>query len=131
MIHITFCVTWVLFIVVVNLSQFPSPQFPPPPIAPYILAFVSILGIAAGVVIRMKLLAPAAESLRTNDSDPVTWQRWFNGNVFSFAGAEMVSLCGIMARFLGFPWSIAGVFFAIGLVVLLLWRPKLDLPALA
>jgi len=36
-------------------------------------------------------------------------------------------LFGVVLKFLGVRWTVAGLFFAFGLVLLVLWMPRLEL----
>ena len=51
-------------------------------------------------------------------------RRWRAGNVLSFTFAESIMLLGVVLKFLGERWSIVAIFFAAGLLMLLLWAPK-------
>jgi hypothetical protein len=46
------------------------------------------------------------------------------GNLVSFAFAESVMLFGVVLKFLGERWSVASLFFGVGLLLLLLWSPR-------
>jgi hypothetical protein len=48
--------------------------------------------------------------------------------ILSLVFCESVILFGLALRVLGAGWNVAGVFYAVGIVLMLLWTPKLDLP---
>ncbi len=44
--------------------------------------------------------------------------------MLSFCIAETITLFGLVLKFLGFDWNTAAIFFAAGMLLLLLWMPR-------
>jgi hypothetical protein len=70
---------------------------------------------------------PAAR-LGVDPQDATSLKQWRSGQIVSFAFAESVVLYGFLLKFLGAGWNIAGMFFVVGILVLLAWTPKLEVP---
>ena len=75
---------------------------------------------------RGKQLEMAAEVLRREPEDRSALARWRFANILSCAFAESVTLLGFALKVLEASWGIAGWFFAGGLILLLLWAPRLE-----
>jgi hypothetical protein len=89
------------------------------------MAAIGFLGIAT--FFRTKFVEPGAEALRNNADDAVAASQWRTGTIVSLAFAETVAMFGMVARFVGTPWKFSGIFFVVGILVLLAWTPRLDL----
>ena len=77
---------------------------------------------------RSRKILPALEMLRRNPEDAAALSNWYVGNVTSFAFAETIVLFGVVLKLFGAGWKVAGVFFALGVFLFLVWTPRLDLP---
>lgn len=123
--HIAFCSSWVLFLFLL-FSLRPEEH----PVAPAIVtafALVNFMNVGVALYFRSKYITASVETLRINPQDAAVMTKWRMGNLFSFAMAESVTLFGLVLKLLGAEWRIAGVFFAVGLLLLLLWTPRLDI----
>jgi hypothetical protein len=123
---------YLLTIPLLGFSLVTFEHFPKRSISPAVLIGISLcvcwdIGIA--FFFRATKLAPASEALRTNPNDPAALMRWRAQSTVSFCFAETVVLMGFVVKFLGAGWSIVGIFFAVGTVLMLLWAPRLDVPA--
>ena len=87
-------------------------------------AFAAAAGyaIVSGFLMRRKFLAPSTEALRDDTSKAVS--RWKAAHFIGFSCAMSVTIFGVALRFLGTGWLVAGIFFAVGLGLLVLWRPQ-------
>jgi len=124
-IYATFVITFFLFIVVVQLAKPPEKPVSLAVIAAF--AFVAIAYVPIGISMRKKFLDGASEKLSANPSDSKGLGLWRVGNIFSFSVAESAMLFGVVLKFLGVRWTVAGLFFAFGLLLLVLWMPRLEL----
>lgn len=122
LIHFAFGFTWFLYLGL--LFYLRLPEKPVPIFFPIALGLVAILNISAAQTLRQKLLFAPATALGSDPENAVLLRRWKAGNVVSFAFAESVMLFGVVLKFLGERWSIVSVFFAVGLLLLLLWTPR-------
>ncbi len=91
------------------------------------MAAISFLAIA--VFFRAKFVQPGAEALRSDADDAVAASQWRTGTIVSLVFADTVAMFGLVARFIGTPWKFCGLFFVLGILLLLAWTPRLDLPA--
>jgi hypothetical protein len=127
--HATFVVTQFLFVFVVKIAQ---------PVAQAVhSAIVIALGVVAltncgfALFFRDWKVKTSEEKLRTQPDDPGVLREWFSGNVISFAFAESCGLFGVVLKLLGADWKVAGPFFGLAVVVMLLLTPRLDVPQVA
>jgi hypothetical protein len=125
LLHFMFVRTWFLFILCVQIVK-PQPRAVQPMIL-YALAALAITDVASGVALRKKRVDAPMEVLRSEPENAAALAQWRGGNIFSFAQAETVTLFGVALKFLGASWLTAGFFFFVGLVLILLWTPRLDL----
>lgn len=124
-IHATFVTTWFLFLLAIHLTA-PVQQHVSPTVVQAI-ALVAVTDIALALYLRSQYMGRSVEVLREQPADTAALARWRTGNIVSFTFAETITLCGLALKFLGADWRIAGPFFAVGLVLLLLWFPRLDI----
>ena len=122
--HFMFVRTWFLFILCIQVVK-PQARTVQPMIF-YALAIVVIMDMALGVALRKKRVDAPIEVLRREPENGGALAQWRAGNIFSFAQAETVTLFGVALKFLGANWSFAGIFSLLGLVLMLLWTPRLD-----
>jgi hypothetical protein len=127
MVHAVFLITQVLLILVI-LQVHPSEGGVAKELL-FALPLVSASNVLILGGIRSRQLAAAREILRTAPDDDAALSRWRAGNILGFVCAESVSLFGLVLKFLGAQWNIAGLFFAVGISLLLIWTPRLDLPS--
>lgn len=124
-IHATFVTTWFLFLLAIHLTAPVQQHVSLTVIQALVLA--AITDIALAVYFRSQYLGRSLEPLREQPADTAALARWRTGNIVSFTFAETITLCGLALKFLGAAWRIAGPFFAVGLMLLLLWFPRLDI----
>jgi hypothetical protein len=88
------------------------------------LAAVSLPTTVVAVMVRIKLVQPAAEILQTQPSDSAALNRWRTGTIASFVFAESIALCGFAVRFFGGTLLQASPFYAAAIALMLLWWPR-------
>ncbi|HJZ62953.1 MAG TPA: hypothetical protein VKD70_01445 [Candidatus Acidoferrum sp.] len=118
MVYDAYVVTWFLFIFMVY-KMAPTERIISSLV---LLGFVvgAVYAIVAGFMLRRKFLAQSPEALHGNPPEA----RWRLGNIVSFSCAQCVTILGVALKMLGASWLVAGIFFAVGLGFLLLWRPR-------
>jgi hypothetical protein len=79
--------------------------------------------IAAGFLMRKKFFAQSTKALHGDDPDNAS-KGWRSANIIGFCCAQNLTIVGVVLKFLGASWALSGMFFAIGLAFLLLWRPR-------
>jgi hypothetical protein len=127
LLHIVFIITLFQFIFVLGFVHPPERNLP--------LAYPLALGTLAVVVtcaclyLRKQFLHAPATMLELQPEDQALLKRWRVGNVLSFCFAENVILYGVLLKFLGESWNVVALFFAAGLVLLLLWTPRAIKPS--
>ena len=122
--HVAFVLTWFLFILVVRTADSVPGRASLPAFFPVVLGFVCISGAGIAMVFRARLLVAAESVLRSDPENRSATAKWRLGNLISFCFAESITLSGLLLKFLGFDWKIAAIFFAGGLLLLLLWAPR-------
>lgn len=125
--HAVYLLTVALYIYVLVLMR---PQEHDVPLA----IVISLVGVSAGTIaqamfFRSRKVTPAVEILRRNPEDASALANWRFGNVLSFTLAEAIVLFGFALKYLGAEWRVAGLFFAVGTFLFLVWTPRLDVSA--
>jgi F0F1-type ATP synthase membrane subunit c/vacuolar-type H+-ATPase subunit K len=93
------------------------------------ISCVAASGIGIGFFYRSRLFPPLAEAFAKDREDAAASRKWFIGVVLSCVFCETTILFGLVLRILGTSWDISGIFFIAGILLLLAWTPKLDLPS--
>jgi hypothetical protein len=122
--HAVFLVTIPLYVFATILLHFQEQ-----PISPLVfaaIALASLWDIALAMLFRSRKITPAVEVLKKNPDDDEALALWRGGVVLSFAFCETLVLFGLLLKFLGASWNVAGIFYAVGLLLMLAWTPRLD-----
>ena len=122
LIHTAFLVTWFLFIFVLRFANPAEHVLPSTLSGTFAVGAVSIAFV--GLKLRQPFLHAPAAALATQPEDPRLLQRWRIGNLLSFCFAENPTLLGVALKLLGERWNIVAGFFALGLLLLILWTPR-------
>lgn len=122
LIHAAFLVTWFLFVFVLKVANPTERLLPPMVLAAFAVVAVSI--VLVGLKLRQQFLHIPASALATEPEDTRLLQRWRVGNLMSLCFAENPTLLGVVLKFLGASWNVVAVFFALGLILLILWTPR-------
>lgn len=123
LVHVAFFVTWFLFIFVIEIAR-PAPDANASTIIPAVLGLVGFSEIGLGFFLRSRFIEGAETVLRADPENQSAKQKWRTGNLLAFCFAETITLFGVVLKFLGYEWKIAGVFFGVGLLLLILWTPR-------
>ncbi|HWZ98384.1 MAG TPA: hypothetical protein VN025_11540 [Candidatus Dormibacteraeota bacterium] len=122
--HAMFVVTWFLFIVVIKFIQTGPSAGTVPAFFPFALGFVCVSEIGVALFLRERFIASAETVLRVDPENQPAMAKWRTGNLLSFCFAETITLFGLLLKLLGSQWKVAAIFFATGLLLLLLWTPR-------
>jgi hypothetical protein len=125
--HATFLTT--IFLYLFMLSQIRPVAHEVQPQLVYGLAFASLTDLGIALYFRARKVQVSEERLRTNPGDVSALAEWRAGTILSFVFAESIALFGVLLKGLGAEWKIAGLFFAFGLLLMLFWTPRLDVPS--
>lgn len=125
--HRVFLATIAFFVVV--LVRVPPVGRTVPSAIVIAMGFACVTDIAIAVFLRARMVQASEERLREDPQDSAALNRWRAGTLLSFVFAESVVLFGFALKVIGVGWNIAAVFFAVGVTLLLLWAPRLDLPS--
>jgi hypothetical protein len=123
-IHLAFLAAAILYFAV--LFQIRPVERSVDPILIYALAFLCLSVIWVGFFLRARMVTAPAARLSANPQDTASLKQWRSGQIVSFAFAESVVFYGVLLKFLGAAWNIAGTFFVVGVLLLVAWTPKLD-----
>jgi hypothetical protein len=85
-------------------------------------AVAAVYAITVGFVMRKKLFAQSAKALPADPQKALG--RWRTANIIGFSCAMNPTILGVALKLLGASWSVPGIFFAVSLVFLVLWRPR-------
>ena len=92
------------------------------------MAVVAVGTAGAASVLRGRIVAPAAAALHRDPRDAASLRRWQTGTLSALALTEVVALCGLALRGAGASLEQALPFYLAGMVLMMAWRPRLDLP---
>ena len=90
--------------------------------------FVAATNLGLAIFFRSRQVSSASEALKRNAEDAAALQQWRKGVLLSFVFCESIILFGLALRFTLVPWKVCGIFYAVGVLFLLAWAPKLELP---
>jgi hypothetical protein len=76
---------------------------------------------------RRKRLLPALEKLRRYANDTGALKEWRFSTILSLTLTESIALYGLVMRVLGASRRVSWPFFGVALILMLIWRPQLDL----
>ncbi len=126
LIHAVFLSTIVLYVFCLSLVKPITVKASP--------GLVLVLSVEAFVValvafsVRKRSVRPAQNALRLNPEDTRALAQWRLGTIASLAMCENLPLMGFLLRIFGASWELVGLFFVTGALLMLVWRPRLDLP---
>lgn len=86
-----------------------------------VIVFLALYCAASGFTLQRRFLRVSANPKVVVKSTPM--KRWMVGHVIRIAFAIAVSLYGLLLHFLGGPEWLATSLIALGLILLLIWRP--------
>jgi hypothetical protein len=110
------------------LAYSPPVRETSPQVLPLVMGIVSLPALGVAMFYRSRMVQPASELLRNNPEDEITIGRWRGGVILSLAFCESVVLFGLLLKLIGNPWSVCGIFYAVGIFFMLAWWPRLELP---
>jgi hypothetical protein len=120
--HLGFLASWVGFLVVT--FAMPKQSRTLPGYFPLVLGIVSLSDVFICFYLRKKRLSSAASKLATDPQNHAGIADWRMAYLLSFTFATTVTLFGLVTRLLGWGWSVAAVFYTVGLALLILWAPN-------
>jgi hypothetical protein len=84
--------------------------------------FWTAYSIFGGFTMRRKFFRRSSESLSGEPRKALAF--WKVAHFIGFCSAMSLTLLGVVLKFLGSGWIVAGIFLGLGLTFLLLWRPR-------
>jgi uncharacterized protein YhhL (DUF1145 family) len=124
LLHAAFLTTTFLYVVILNIIQ---PIGKSPSIELIVaLGVLALADLNIGLFFRSRKVKPAEEKLRVSPDDAASLNEWRLWNLVCFCFAETICLFGFVAKIMGAEWKVAGPFFAVGMLLLVLWAPRLD-----
>ena len=121
LVYCGYIVSWCCFLFMIHTLNPPQRTVSALVLAAF--AGAAVYAIVSGFVIRKKFLAQSTEVLLSDPSKAV--RRWKAAHFFGFSSAMSLTIFGLALKFLGTGWLVSGIFFAVGLGLLVLWRPQL------
>lgn len=91
--------------------------------------FFAVSDLAIAIFFRARLVNPVAGTLAQNPDDAGAAAKWSRGVILSLIFCTTTIMFGLALRILGASWNVCGLFFVTGILLLLAWTPKLDLPS--
>ncbi len=89
---------------------------------PAIAAFFCV----GGAFFFHRMVGAAEEALRLRPEDSAALARWRTENIVCFVLCEAVALWGFLLRMLGGTFLRAAPFYAVAILLMLVWTPRLD-----
>jgi hypothetical protein len=98
----------------------------------WVMTGLALYAAWVGFFFRRKLMRRSEEALAKDGSDPKALRQWQAAQVIGFASAEAIVIWGVVVRIIlgGTLWQ-AFLFYAAGLLLLLLWTPRMPTIPLA
>jgi hypothetical protein len=90
------------------------------------LGVLAVADLNAALFFRTRKVKAPEEKLRVRPDDATALAEWRAGNILSFCFAETICLFGFLLKFLGAGWKIAGPFFGVAILLMVLWLPRLN-----
>ena len=87
----------------------------------YVIVFLALYCAVSGFTLSRRFLRVRVNPKAATKSTPIN--RWMAGHVIRLAFAIAVSLYGFLLHFVGVPEWLATLLIALGLILLLIWRP--------
>jgi divalent metal cation (Fe/Co/Zn/Cd) transporter len=125
MLHGVFLTTIALFVVVGEFAALEGesdPEFLRLMRYALLGMMVAIFGFA--FFIRRTRVEASEEILMRDREDAQALAQWHAGNVVSFVCCETMAMFGLVLRLLSGSWFEAAPFFAVAVVLLLIWTPR-------
>jgi hypothetical protein len=85
--------------------------------------------LVVALFFRARFVKPGAEALRNNGEDEAAAKQWRTGTIVSLVFAESIVMFGLVMRMSGASWNVSGIFYVVGILLLVAWWPRLDLGA--
>lgn len=95
------------------------------------LGVLAVADLNVALFFRARKVKASEEKLRARPDDAAALKEWRLGNITTFAFTETICLFGFVLKIMGAGWKIASPFFAIAILLMLLWTPRLDVPDVA
>ena len=92
----------------------------------YGVIILTCLDLSLAYYFRRTRLGQASESLRRNPDDEAAMKAWRFVMIITMVLVLSTGLYGFALRFLGASWPIAWSFYLVALILLLVWKPKLE-----
>lgn len=92
----------------------------------WVMTCLTLWAVLGGFRIRRRLIGRAEEALAKDASNPKALRRWALGQFLGMVFAEAIVLYGVVVRMIigGALWQ-ASLFYVLGLVLMLLWTPRM------
>ena len=120
LVHRGFILAWFCLVFMIYKMHLPQRSVSPSVLVAFVLA--AAIAIWAGFVLRKVLFKKSADALPDHMGEAL--RRWRGAHFVGFSNAMSVAILGAVLRFIGSGWSVAGIFFGLGLGLLLLWGPR-------
>jgi hypothetical protein len=98
-------------------------------ILPGALVLAAVFDGLIALYFRRKRLSPALEKLRRDSNDTGALTEWRFSTLLSLVLAESIALYGFVLRFMGASRRVSWPFFVCALILMVVWRPQLELSA--
>lgn len=91
------------------------------------IVFVASFDVLVAYYFRRKTMVPALEKLRRDPNDIGALKQWRKATIVVLVLTMSIALYGLVLRVLGASRHAAWPFFVLALILMLAWRPQLDL----
>jgi len=118
----SFILAWFCFFFMIQVMKPARRNVPSLVFVAFAAAAAAVYAITMGFVMRKKFFAQSAEAL---PSDPrKAFNKWKAANFIGFTSAMNPTIFGAALKFIGASWVVPSILFAVGLGLLVLWRPR-------
>ena len=118
--YVGFLVAWSCLLFMVQKMNLPQRNISMWVFIAFVLA--TAVAVWAGFIVRKALFKKSVDALGRNLGEALRY--WKGAHSIGFTHAMSIAVWGAVLRFVGGSWYVAGIFFGLSLVFLLLWRPR-------
>jgi hypothetical protein len=118
--HVGYLLAWLCVLFMVHKMNLRQRTVSPELLVAFV--FATAAAIWSGFVMRKTFFKKSADALPNNVGEALN--RWKGAHLIGFNNAMSIAVLGAVLKFIGSSWYVAGIFFGLSMVFLLLWGPR-------
>jgi len=118
--HMGYLLAWLCVLFIVHKMNLRDRTVSSGPLVAFV--FATAAAIWSGFVLRKTLFKKSADAFPNNVGEAL--KHWKGAHLIGFNNAMSIAVFGAVLKFIGSSWYVAGIFFGLSMVFLLLWGPR-------